>query len=106
MFESYESKYLKSNKISKCCFCLSGIFKENMILLGLKIPNLLLAIGVIVSVTMETQDGQCQSTASLSQCEVFCKQYNLPLHFSLKKKHCYCRNDVESSEPGYVIIWE
>ena len=42
----------------------------------------------------------------LSQCEIFCKHYNLPLHFSLKKKHCCCRNDIESSEPGYVVIWD
>ena len=55
---------------------------------------------------MATQDGHCKSTTSLSQCEVFCKQCNLPLHFSLKKKHCCCRNDIESSEPGYVVIWE
>ena len=55
---------------------------------------------------MGIQDGHCQSTASLTQCEIFCKQYNLPLHFSLKKKHCCCRNDSESSEPGYAVIRE
>ena len=77
-----------------------------MILIELENLNLLLSIGLTVTVVMATQDGHCKSTTSLSQCEVFCKQCNLPLHFSLKKKHCCCRNDIESSEPGYVVIWE
>ena len=77
-----------------------------MILVELKNLNFLLNIGLTVTVVMGIQDGHCQSTASLTQCEIFCKQYNLPLHFSLKKKHCCCRNDSESSEPGYAVIRE
>ena len=53
-----------------------------------------------------SQNEHCQSSVTLPQCETFCKLYNLPIHYSHKQSHCCCKDDIESSTPGYVVIWD
>ena len=53
-----------------------------------------------------SQNEHCQSSVTLPQCEAFYKQYNLPMQNSHKESHCCCKADIESSTPGYVVIWD
>ena len=53
-----------------------------------------------------SQNEHCQSSVTLPQCETFYKHYNIPIQNSHKESHCCCKDDIESSTPGYVVIWD